>query len=551
MNSTNIDYVYQAASSMTDRVGSGDRSDGHSSSFDNHLNQASVSIFDLVPLSNPSAASLSSSRSDARSTRTKLESTATPPNAKASGPAAPRSDNSSSASTLNSNDKSSTEGAARTAPRKERANDDHHDSDNSNNSELASAAGTAQTGSDKTSSTAADKKSKTGRQTAEAKEKVAIDAAVESDVAAQSANEKIAVVDTVVTDGGEAAQPKANAEPAKTTADTKAPVDEEIPAKREAKKGKPSDKAAVSAAAKDTSQVRNVADQSDASRGSPQSDKSTALKTEAAADSSDTAKSVAAKAKRPKSDPSGDHDSQRNIKESSHENASNEAVAPSTSATSSAVNAVAANLVDSISHAETAKPSPDSKTETDAAKSKATVGPLGRALRATPDLSSNSRPGATNEAPQVDPTRFVGRVAKAFHTANERGGTLQLRLSPPELGSLKLQLTVKDGALSAKLEADNSIARKLLLDHLPALRDRLAEQNIRVDRFDVDVRQENSGGQANPRGSDQNSYHRQQQQQQTEPRRTARTTPPTNGVAATPVPAVVNRTSSTGINLVV
>ena len=41
----------------------------------------------------------------------------------------------------------------------------------------------------------------------------------------------------------------------------------------------------------------------------------------------------------------------------------------------------------------------------------------------------------------------------------------------------------------------------MLLDHLPALRDRLADQNIRVDRFDVDVKQENNGGQANPAAS--------------------------------------------------
>ena len=163
------------------------------------------------------------------------------------------------------------------------------------------------------------------------------------------------------------------------------------------------------------------------------------------------------------------------------------------------------------------------------------VGPLGRSLRT--DLASGNRETEGNDTPQVDPSRFVSRVAKAVQTANDRGGPLQLRLSPPELGSLKIQLTLKDGGLSASLEADNSNARKLLLDHLPALRDRLADQNIRVDRFDVDVKQENSGGQANSRGSNQNPY--QQQEQQGGTRRTQ-----TSGVPAPETIASAIRNSS-------
>ena len=109
----------------------------------------------------------------------------------------------------------------------------------------------------------------------------------------------------------------------------------------------------------------------------------------------------------------------------------------------------------------------------------------------------------------MDAARFVGRVAKAIRTATERGGALHLRLSPPELGSLRLQLTVDNGVMSATLEADNSAARQVLLDHLPALRDRLAEQNIRIERFDVDVRQEGSGGQADARASQQDERNQQ------------------------------------------
>ncbi len=93
----------------------------------------------------------------------------------------------------------------------------------------------------------------------------------------------------------------------------------------------------------------------------------------------------------------------------------------------------------------------------------------------------------------VDRGRFVSRVANAFRVAQQRDGEIQLRLSPPQLGSLKITLTVQDGALAANLEAESPAARGVLLDNLPALRERLAEQEIRVEKFDVNVRDEGGG----------------------------------------------------------
>ena len=150
---------------------------------------------------------------------------------------------------------------------------------------------------------------------------------------------------------------------------------------------------------------------------------------------------------------------------------------------------------------KSAKPTP--------AKDEAVVQSLARSHRTSGALGRGSRAASDEGAPQVDAARFVGRVAKAIQTAHQRGGALQLRLSPPELGALRLELTVQDGVMTARLEADSATARQVLLDHLPVLRDRLAEQNIRIERFDVDVRQEGSGSQADARAS---QHERQQQQ---------------------------------------
>ena len=54
-----------------------------------------------------------------------------------------------------------------------------------------------------------------------------------------------------------------------------------------------------------------------------------------------------------------------------------------------------------------------------------------------------------------------------------------------------------DGALTARLEAETPQARQVLADSLPQLRERLAEQNIRVERFDVDLMQSGGGGPSN------------------------------------------------------
>jgi flagellar hook-length control protein FliK len=48
--------------------------------------------------------------------------------------------------------------------------------------------------------------------------------------------------------------------------------------------------------------------------------------------------------------------------------------------------------------------------------------------------------------------------------------------------------------MSARLEAETPAARNLLLESLPLLRERLAQQDIRVERFDVDLMDSRTGG---------------------------------------------------------
>lgn len=100
-----------------------------------------------------------------------------------------------------------------------------------------------------------------------------------------------------------------------------------------------------------------------------------------------------------------------------------------------------------------------------------------------------------NPAPvPIDSARFLSRVAKAFLSAQQRDGEVRLRLSPPELGSLRLQVSVQDGVMVARMETETEAARTSLTNNLPALRERLAEQGIRVERFDIDLMQRPTTG---------------------------------------------------------
>jgi len=95
--------------------------------------------------------------------------------------------------------------------------------------------------------------------------------------------------------------------------------------------------------------------------------------------------------------------------------------------------------------------------------------------------------GARTNIDAADRARFVQRVSQAFRAANERGGHVRLRLHPPELGSLRVELKVADGVMSARMEAESTAARDLLAEHLPLLRQRLADHGIRVERFELDL----------------------------------------------------------------
>jgi flagellar hook-length control protein FliK len=146
-------------------------------------------------------------------------------------------------------------------------------------------------------------------------------------------------------------------------------------------------------------------------------------------------------------------------------------------------------------------------TPVDAAQSAASTLPL--SLRRHLESQNAAAPPGPSAGFITDTqhARLLQRVTRAFQAAHDRGGEVQIRLSPPELGSMKLELSLSQGVLTAKLEVESQRAQSILLDSLPNLKERLSEQGIRIEKFDVNLPQRDSGGQQPREQPSQRQFH--------------------------------------------
>ncbi len=89
--------------------------------------------------------------------------------------------------------------------------------------------------------------------------------------------------------------------------------------------------------------------------------------------------------------------------------------------------------------------------------------------------------------------KLVQRVLRGVEQLANGGGQVRLRLHPPELGSLQMSLRMEAGQVFAKLEVENTTARDALLNNVQVLKDRMAEQGMKVGAFEVEVSADSSG----------------------------------------------------------
>ncbi len=126
--------------------------------------------------------------------------------------------------------------------------------------------------------------------------------------------------------------------------------------------------------------------------------------------------------------------------------------------------------------------------------------------RISPPSTTNVSTGETVVATKAEnPTltatqveQLIERTNSAIQQAQQNGGRLKIRLHPPELGMLQIDITSANGSTAARLAVETSAAHQSLLDNLPQLKEALAQAGITVDNIDVqrlDSARESSGRQ--------------------------------------------------------
>jgi flagellar hook-length control protein FliK len=81
---------------------------------------------------------------------------------------------------------------------------------------------------------------------------------------------------------------------------------------------------------------------------------------------------------------------------------------------------------------------------------------------------------------------FIPQASKALTMALRQGeGTVTLRLTPESLGTLKVELTLHNAEVTARLHASTESARQLLIDAQSSLRAALEARGLSVERIEV------------------------------------------------------------------
>ena len=88
------------------------------------------------------------------------------------------------------------------------------------------------------------------------------------------------------------------------------------------------------------------------------------------------------------------------------------------------------------------------------------------------------------------------RRALPAHIKNSEG-SVTLKLNPPMLGRVDVNMSMNDGQLQAAFKTDQAVTRDILMQNMHVLREALAEQGIRATQFTVtsglDARSSNDG----------------------------------------------------------
>jgi flagellar hook-length control protein FliK len=116
--------------------------------------------------------------------------------------------------------------------------------------------------------------------------------------------------------------------------------------------------------------------------------------------------------------------------------------------------------------------------------------------RATPQVAQAQAAGPMSNLTEIDSEQVMQRALNGIRGAvSQKGGTVNLRLSPPELGSLRIQVRMANGLVQATFTASTSTAGNLLTEHMQSLRHALQSHGLTVENLNVQVQQPQNSSQ--------------------------------------------------------
>jgi hypothetical protein len=111
--------------------------------------------------------------------------------------------------------------------------------------------------------------------------------------------------------------------------------------------------------------------------------------------------------------------------------------------------------------------------------------PPGRSisLHATDTNKFNGRPESDSL-----PAYLIDQVGKQLSRSILRGDqVVRLKMKPPDLGLLKINIDIKENVLKLGMIAENHAVKELLLSNVHELREALVEQGVKLERIDIQM----------------------------------------------------------------
>lgn len=126
--------------------------------------------------------------------------------------------------------------------------------------------------------------------------------------------------------------------------------------------------------------------------------------------------------------------------------------------------------------------------------------------------ADGAAPAGSLFAPHADgEPDFAGRIVRGLSAmVSQRGGVMTMRLHPPELGSLRVQMSIIQGAVSAQFTATTEHAQMLLERNLTTLQSALQSNGLTVEKLGVHLAGAESSTTTRQEADSQQQHHQQQ-----------------------------------------